>query len=873
MKLPLLVLKSDGNTEELLHLSIDLFLNHLRPLISYKSVVFFNFILVSNFDFLSFGLPVQEIVPAVLDHLNHHNKLIVEASTGAGKSTLLPLTLLNAPFLHGKKIIMLEPRRLAAKSIAYRMSEMLGEEIGETIGYRIKFENIVSKNTKIEVVTEGILTRMLQHDNGLEEVGMVIFDEFHERNIHADLALALSIEAQKILRPDLKLMIMSATLNLADLPKLINAPVVSASGKLFPVEIKYAGNVDEYLIAEETVHHVTKAFSEHEGDFLVFLPGQGEIKKAESLLKKLVPKAKIHPLYGLLTPNEQFRAIMPDRQGRRKIILATSIAETSLTIEGVSVVIDSGFTRTSKFDPKSGLSRLQTVRISKDSASQRAGRAGRLGPGTCIRLWNKATESLMNEYRTPEILEVDLANLMLDLSLWGIHEVSDLFWLNQPPAGMVSQALELLHQLEALEENKITAHGKKIHQFPTHPRIAHMLILANEMDKTSLACDIAALIEEKDPINDPLSVDLNVRIEELRRSRSEGLKIKKFEKIEKTAKNYRKFFSIEIDNDPIDPYETGLLLSQAYPERIAFARPGNNAQFQLANGKLAMMGHKADLSSESWLAISHIDARDGMGKIFLASPLNPRDLAPMVKEKENLYWDYKKEEFIAVKTLGIGSITLKSEPIVKINPIQWQEIVGKAISLDGLNLLTIDEEFVQLINRLESLRIWNAYIEWPTFKLEELIENNHWWLGPYLTNIRKKEDVKKLNLPEILFFALPVDIQQALSSLPTNIEVPSGSLIKINYSKDAEKPMIAVRLQEIFGWLETPKINHGKTPLLIHLLSPGFKPVQVTSDLHSFWSNTYFEVKKEMQRRYPKHSWPDDPLIAKAVKGVDRSRK
>ena len=608
-------------------------------------------------------------------------------------------------------------------------------------------------------------------------------------------------------------------------------------------------------------------------DFLVFLPGQGEIKKAEALLKRQLPEAKIHPLYGLLSPSEQFRAIMPDNKGRRKIILATSIAETSLTIEGVSVVIDSGFTRTSKFDPKSGLSKLQTVRISKDSASQRAGRAGRLGHGTCIRLWNKATASLMNEYRTPEILEADLANLMLDLSLWGIQKVSDLFWLNSPPAGMVAQALELLHQLEALEYNKITSHGKKIHQFPTHPRIAHMLILADEMGKSSLAADIAALIEEKDPLVEANSVDLNLRIEALRRARKEDLKIKKFDKIEKVAKNYRRIFQCEVENGMLDPYETGFLLAQAYPERIAYARPGNNAQFQLANGKIAMMGHKAELASESWLAISHIDAREGLGKIFLASPLNPRDLAPMVKEKEIIQWDHKKGELSALKTLGIGNIVLKSEPLKSFDQQNVQKIISKLVQTDGMQLLDITDEFEQLINRLESLRIWNKNEDWRSLSLEPLLTDNQWWLEPYLTNIHKKDDFKKLNLEQILFHALPIPIQEDLEKLaPSKIIVPSGSSIKLQYRNDAEHPILAVRLQEVFGWHASPKVNEGKTGVVLHLLSPGYKPVQITSDLLSFWNNTYFEVKKELKRRYPKHAWPEDPFQAKAVRGVEKRK-
>lgn len=829
-----------------------------------------NFI-VLKFDPYKIDLPVLEILPDLKQKLALHNTLIVHAPPGAGKSTLLPLALLEEQFLAGKKILMLEPRRLAAKTIAFRMADLLGEKIGETVGYRIRFESQISSTTRLEVLTEGILTRMLHQDNALENVGMVIFDEFHERNIHADIAMALCREAQQVLRPDLRILVMSATLDMPQLSALLNAPVISSEGRLFPVEVHYSGDIDPWLMPEMVSKTVIQASKSGSGDILVFLPGQGEIKKTEGILRKQLPDFSIHPLYGQLSPTAQFQAIMPNRKGKRKVVLATSIAETSLTIEGITIVVDSGFGRTSKFDPKSGLSRLETIRIAKDSADQRAGRAGRLSPGVCFRLWSKATQGTMANYRSPEILDADLAFLVLDMVLWGIEDIRELTWLTPPPVGMLAQAYDILHQLGALEENKITAHGKKIHAIPSHPRIAHMLVIAEEEGKIALATDIAALLEERDPLDPETGIDINLRIEALRRARKENLSVKGLNKIEKVAANYRRMFKVDLENSAFDPFETGLLIAHAYPERIAFARPGNNSQYQLANGKLAMFGHKDDLAHEPWLAISHIDAREGMGKIFLASPLNPRDLAPMVKEKKVVIWDSKKGGLVASKDLRIGSIVLKSTPMQHVPEDQIIDAAAKFISLEGEQHLEFTESLKQLQNRVGSLRIWRKDEHWPDWSLSNLLLTNKEWLGPYLTGVRKIDDLKKLDLEEILFHSLTSEQQGSLDRFaPKKIQVASGSSIVIRYQGDGENPVLAVRLQEVFGWMETPRVNNGKIPLLLHLLSPGHKPVQVTSDLKSFWMNTYFEVKKEMKRRYPKHSWPENPLEAEAVKGVKK---
>lgn len=821
----------------------------------------------------TFNLPIAEAIPEIKAKLNQQNTLIINAPPGAGKSTLVPLTLLNEPWLQGKKILMLEPRRLAAKTIATRMADMLGEKVGQTVGFRIRFENKTSSETRLEVLTEGILTRMIHSDNTLEGTGLVIFDEFHERSIHADLALAFSREIQQVLRPELRLIIMSATLDMPQLVNLLKAPAVINHGKQYPVTIKYTGEADERLLPEMTARTIINAVRENEGDVLVFLPGQAEILKTESLLCRELPDFRLHPLYGMLPGGKQMSAIMPDRQGRRKVVLATSIAETSLTIEGIKIVVDSGFGRTSKFDPQSGLSRLKTIRIARDSADQRAGRAGRLSPGTCYRMWSLATQERMDAHRMPEIMEADLASLVLDLANWGIEDVNQLTWLNVPPAGTIAQAQELLHQLDALENNKITPHGRKIHALPCHPRIAHMLLEAREMGLLGLATDLAAILEERDPLQGDAGIDINLRIEWLRKIRQQKGKSRKYTKIEKIAASYRQLFEQQVENASFDPFETGILISQAYPERIAFARPGNNAQFQLSNGKYAMANHRDDLAHEPWLAIAHLNARDGLGKIFLASQLNPKDLAPMVKKRENISWDSRNGEIKAVHELRIGSIVLQSLPLPDPDPEKINSAILEAIRKEGENLLTWNKKTNLWQNRVLSLRHWNPAEDWPKVTISALIQDNLDWLKPYLNDVRTEADLSKLPLKDFLPQLLSYDQQKRLEELaPEKIKVPTGSDIRLEYFPDGKPPVLAVRLQEVFGWAETPTINNGKNPVLLHLLSPGFKPVQITTDLKSFWNNIYYEVRKDLKRRYPKHEWPDDPWEAAPIRGVRKKR-
>jgi ATP-dependent helicase HrpB len=824
-----------------------------------------------SFNPFAIDLPITEILNTVKNNLKTENTLIVSAPPGAGKSTLLPLALLDETWLNGNKIVMLEPRRLAARTIAARMASLLNEEIGQTVGYRIRFDNVVGPSGRIEVITEGILSNMILNDNALEGVGMVIFDEFHERSIFADVALALCRECQRILRPDLRIVVMSATLDMTALQSILNANVVESKGKQYPVEIIYTGVHDMLMLPELTARTVVKAARSHDGDTLVFLPGEAEIRKCEGILKIELHDFAIHPLFGQLTQYEQNSAIMPNKQGKRKVVLATSIAETSLTIEGIKIVVDSGFGRTSSFDHKTGLSRLVTVGISKDSADQRAGRAGRLSAGVCYRMWSKATQEHKPEHRVPEIMEADLASLVLNMAEFGIIDIQQLSWLTPPPKSKLDQANELLHQLNALENGHITEQGKKMHRLPCHPRIAHLLLMAVETHLLPLATDLAAILEERDPLPKDAGIDINLRIEALRRNRDQQRVPRNMARIEQIAASYRKLFDIAEDNTAFNPYETGYLLTHAYPERIASARPGNNAQFQLSNGAIVMAGHKDDLAHEPWLAVAHLDAREGLGKIFLAAPLNPKDLAPLVKEKEIITWDTRKGGLVATKDLRIGNIILQSKPLPNPDEKHKVKAISDAIKKEGENLLNFDDTFSQWQNRVLSMRRWRPQENWPDVSTATLLLTNFIWLGPYLNQVKKPEDLKKINLTQILHHQLNWEKQNALEHLaPHKISVPSGSNISIQYHPSGESPVLAVRIQEVFGMEDTPKINEGWTPLVMHLLSPGFKPVQVTSDLRSFWNNAYFDVKKDLRARYPKHSWPDDPRKAAAIRGTKR---
>jgi len=809
------------------------------------------------FNPFTIDLPVREIIPSVKEHLVARNTLIVQAPPGAGKSTLLPLALLEEPWLANQKIIMLEPRRLAARTIAERMAFLLEEEVGQTVGYRIRFENRTSAQTRIEVVTEGILTRMLHSDNSLAGVGLVIFDEFHERSIHADVAMALSREAQRVRRTDLRLLVMSATLDMPTLSGLLNAPVVQSQGRQYPVQTIYTGDLDESLLPDLTARTVQRALREQTGDVLVFLPGEGDIKKVEGILRHQISRdIAIHPLFGMLPPNKQYAAIMPDRHGKRKVVLATSIAETSLTIEGVSVVVDSGFGKTSRFSPNSGLSRLETIRISKDAADQRAGRAGRLGPGTCYRLWTEGTHARLAPHRTPEILEADLASLVLDLASWGIMDINQLTWLSPPPQVALLQATETLHQLNALEHGRITEHGKKMHALPTHPRIAHMLLAAAETDQLALATDIAAVLEERDPLPRDAGIDINLRIEALRRYRKENVGGKGLKKIDKIAAQYRRMFEITLDNRAVDSYETGVLLAHCYPERIACARPGNNAQFQLANGNYAQAGHRDDLAHDPWLAVANMDARQGMGKIFLASPLNPKDLAPLVKKQEIITWDTTDGELTASLDMRIGSIVLQRKPLPTPDEKHRPAAISEALKRKGEALLNFTEVVTQWQNRVLSLRKWRPQEEWPDVSTPTLLITNWQWLRPSLADIEVPEDLLEIDLLPILERFLEANTKARLNELaPAEITLPDGSAMELVYAANGAPPVLEIRLQDVLAWQEHPVIDGGEMPVALHLLTPDLKPLVVVSDLAKFWQEAYPKLRADLVQKFPQVKW------------------
>ncbi|MGC4022750.1 MAG: ATP-dependent helicase HrpB [Cyclobacteriaceae bacterium] len=818
--------------------------------------------------------PVGEILPDLKQKLSSERIVILQAPPGAGKSTIVPIELLGESWLSGKKIIMLQPRRLASRSVAARMAEILSEKVGETVGYRIRFENVVSKNTRIEVVTEGILTRMLQYDNALENVGLVIFDEFHERSLHADLALALCYQSQQLLRNDLRLLIMSATLDGEKISEALDgASIITSQGKQFPVEIKYEDVDKNEPIALSASRIIKRASKEQSGDILVFLPGVGEIIRTKDLLESENIGADIFPLYGDLSFQKQREAILPNLSGARKIVLATSIAETSLTIEGITTVIDCGLARVPKFDPRSGLTKLETVKVTRDAADQRAGRAGRLGPGVCYRMWSKATHQFLQPARQPEILEADLAPMILEIFNWGA-QLDELNWITKPPVGAVKQSIELLEKIEAIENGKITDKGKEMLRLPTHPRIAHMLLSASSAKEKSLATDLAALLEERDPLNKEAGADISLRIEMLRKWRSgERVSVDRnnLDRVEKLALSWRKMFKIEIDNSVFPDVQVGKLLTQVYPERIARQTEKFSPRYKLANGRIAHLQDHDTLLQKQWLVVAAMDIGAAEGKIFSAAPVNESDLIPFANEIENAMWDKDRGMISSTIEKRIGSLVLTTRQSSKIDEQLKIKILCDAVREEGLQLLNWDETQMQWQARVMSLRKWRSDESWPDVSTENLMVTLENWLSPFLSDVNKRTDFQRLDLQSILASILPWEQQQQFDKLvPVRLEVPSGSLIKIEYSIDGDLTVMKVRLQEVFGLSETPTVNNGKTKVLLHLLSPGYKPVQVTQDLKSFWNTTYHQIRKELRIRYPKHHWPEDPWTAEAVRGAKR---
>ena len=889
------------------------------------------------------SLPASQIAVGVNEALHTNSSLVVTAPPGAGKSTLLPLTILSS-LGEGEKILMLEPRRLAARQIAERMAQMLGEQVGETVGYRVRFESRVSKRTRIEVLTEGILTRMIVDDATLDGVSVVIFDEFHERSINSDLALALTRQAQQIIRPDLKVVIMSATIDASNICAALQAPLIESEGRMFPVELHYADeDTDPRDIAAAAASTTIEAYKKYEGDILVFLPGQAEIERCYELLSKSQPittspsqhlntsggalvssapttpqhlttstyqhlnntpfhHLTIHHLYGNLSPEDQRRAIAPSAPGERKIVIATPIAETSITIEGVRVVIDAGLCRQVVFDARTGLSHLETVRISMDMATQRMGRAGRVAEGVCYRLWTKASEHLMAEQRKPEIEEADLAPMVLDTAAFGESDAEALPWLTMPPRAGVFKAKELLTALGAIDENgNITSIGKRMATLPCHPRIARMILATTNLttstpqgvhlsqvhqqhlttstshhNNTSLACDIAALLEEKDPLSESGGTDLTLRLSALRAARRKK-QLGRWQRIAKIAAEYRRMAHTDEDNrDPV-PTEVGLLVAYAYPERIAHST-NSIGGYRLASGANVQLDAADQQSAHSWLAIASLYSAQGTtGRVFLAAPIAPDDLEKeFVKEVDNIAWDTKQGCVVMQREQRIGKLMLSQKPIHDADKEQVKSIVCEAMKKDGLTMMAWSEKAVEQVQRrVAQVAAWHPEMALPDVSTEYLLSTAAQWLPFYLEEGGRVktsvQELRKLNLAEIIWNILPYEAQLEVDRLaPTHIEMPTGSHIRIDYRSGAEAPVLSVRLQECFGMERTPCVDDGRQPLLMELLSPGFKPVQLTQDLASFWQGTYFEVRKELRRRYPKHYWPENPLEAEAVRGVKR---
>ena len=818
------------------------------------------------------GLPAAEIAGTVSARLAEHARLVVTAPPGAGKSTLLPITILEG--LGTGRLLMLEPRRLAARQIAERMSWLLGEPVGRTAGYRVRFESKVSSATRIEVLTEGILTRMLVEDPTLEGVSAVVFDEFHERSLNSELALALCREIQSQLRPDLRIIIMSATIDTEAICRELDAPLVEGKGRMFPVQVLRGAEADASNAAETVSHAVRVAHREHEGDILAFLPGEADIRRCAEQLGTALGDTVICPLYGMLPPEAQRRAIAPDPSGHRKVVLATPIAETSLTIENVRVVVDSGLCRKLVFDPQSSLSRLETVRVSRDMARQRTGRAGRVASGVCYRLWSPATEARMEENRRPEILEADLAQTVLSIAAWG-GTAEDLPWLAPPPPAHLRQARSLLQALGALDAaGAITPSGRRMATLPCHPRIAHMLIEAETPGHKALAADIAALLEEKDPMSDSTSTDLSERISALRKARRDHREGRLWGRISRIAEQYRAMLHIPVDDSDPDPFAVGALVAAAYPERIAKAREDGDGRYQLAGGGLAFLDREDTNSSYGWLAVASLNAREGAdGRIFLAAPLDPADLGDMLTQRDNVAWDSRRGAVVAQRETRIGGLVVSAKPISDIPREELTRIVCEAAAKEGTSMLDFSDEAGNLQRRVAAVASWHPELELPDLSTDAVLARAGDWLPPFLGKATNVQELKKIDLTQALWSLLDYAQQQTVDHLaPTHIAVPTGSRIRVEYRQGAELPVLRVRLQECFGLTDTPRVDDGRRPVLMELLSPGFKPVQLTQDLHSFWENTYFEVRKELRRRYPKHSWPDDPLDASPVRGTVRKK-
>ncbi len=844
--------------------------------------------------FVPATLPITEALPRLLAALELERNVVLEAPPGAGKSTGVPLALLKAGWLGSGQILMLEPRRLAARAVAARMAMLLGEPVGKTVGYRTRLDTKVSAATRIEVVTEGILTRRLQRDQSLDGVAMVIFDEYHERSLNADLGLALCLDVQGTLREDLRLVVMSATLDGEAVASLLgNAPRITSAGKAFAVDARYQtvaptahrGNATPWFdIASQMARTIVRVLDADPGDVLAFLPGQGEIRRTERLLldSALPAGTRVLPLYGDLPVAQQDAALEPAPPGQRKIVLATNIAETSLTIEGIRIVVDSGLERRARFDAGTGMSRLETVRIARSAAEQRRGRAGRLSTGVCYRLWTETEQAALAAQTAAEILDADLAPLALELALWGIASPTQLRWLDPPPAGSYAQAIELLQSLGAIaRDGRITAHGREMSALGTHPRLAHMLLKARAAGAARLGTELAALLAERDLLRSRDSTrdaDLRLRVDALReRSRMQhGIEVDQGarQRILQAAGLLARQLGETADRERIDTDTmTGELLAHAYPDRVGLARAesqGESARYLLAGGRGAMLKDAQLLGRAEMLVVAELDAGDREARIRLAAPITRQQVETVFRDAildtERIEWDSRSNSVLARKERWLGALKLDDRALTTSDPERIRQAMLTGLRELGLDALPWSKETRVLQTRIEFARQNDTHAPkpWPQVDDAHLLSTLDDWLAPWLDGISRRDHLSRLSLTPVLEALLDWPQQQRLASVaPTHLDVPSGSRIPIEYT--AEGPVLSVRLQEVFGMTETPLLGGGKVPVTMQLLSPARRPVQVTRDLKSFWARGYADVKRELKGRYPRHYWPDNPLEAEAT--------
>ncbi|HSJ05766.1 MAG TPA: ATP-dependent helicase HrpB [Longimicrobiales bacterium] len=835
-------------------------------------------------------LPIEGVLPELLDRLATGRCAVLQAPPGAGKTTRVPLALLGAPWLAGR-IIMLEPRRLAARAAAAYMARLLGESVGRTVGYRIRLDTRVGPETRIEVVTEGVLTRILQHDPALEAYGAVLFDEFHERSLHADLGLALTLDVQSALRPDLRILVMSATLDSDAVAEVLgSAPVVRSEGRSYPVETTYLPTRLQAPMEATVARTIRRALDDGDGDILAFLPGAAEIRRTARHLEEIgiPPGTGVVPLYGDLPQAEQDRAIAPSPPGRRKIVLATSIAETSLTIEGIRIVVDSGLMRVPRFSPRTGMTRLATVAVSRAAADQRRGRAGRTGPGVCQRLWTEAEHAGLLAQRPPEIADADLAPLALELAAWGVVDPGMLRWTDAPPAAAYGQARELLRDLDALDGGgRITDHGRRMAGLPAHPRLAHMLLSAESLAAsdvppeedsgrtsfTRLACDLAALLGERDVLRSaggPADPDLRLRLPLLRGSSEvppPGLYPDRgaLHRARSEARRWRRRLGVAGAADTAGDADevAGALLALAYPDRIG-QRRGGRGRFRLRNGRGAALDGQHNLAREEFIVAAEVGGHGRDSRVFLAAPIDRTSVegifAPHTETRTDVRWDSASGSIRAVATRRLGALTLAESPVANAAPDVIATACLDAVRREGLGILAWTPNAELLRQRLAFLHA-TAPGDWPDVSDEGLMATLETWLLPFMGTDSKA--LRRIDPAEALLALAGWDRRADIDRLaPTHLEVPSGSRRAIDYS-DTAAPVLAVRLQEMFGLDDTPRIAGGLVPLTLHLLSPAQRPVQVTRDLASFWRNAYFDVRRDLRGRYPRHYWPENPLEAR----------